>query len=217
MGTLSSAEKLHAAAAKKAKEAAAKRLAAQKKRDLDRETQLNKARFITSYIRDEAQKARKMKIVNPIAGSLVKAKKEMKALKARHAADVRAVQLATAFSAEEAEKNGGQKTADGTAADAKLRAADLNVTQSMALSHLSKHEFLDAEAYFHKQKRIYASLQAKLKAKRAGIVKKVIKKAKVKAPKVWDARVKQIKLQLKHRASAHKKAPKREPKTVHAM
>jgi len=210
-------QKMRAEAAKKSKARALKNMKARKKRDQENETKLNRQRFIDNYVRKAKADVMSMKIVNPLAGAVKKANLEVKASRSQHEKDVKATSKAAYAAAHVAAGNtGGQKAHRGKKTGGNengQRVADLKLTQQTTLAHMSKMEAIDAESVLNKQRRLFTSLQSKLKRHREKLAKKAIQKAKLKAPMVWNDTVKKIKAEVKAGKRPHPTAPKKKKPT----
>merc|ERR1711924_400494 len=113
----------------------------------------------------------KMKIVNPVAGAVARAERTVKSAKRAHQYDVKQASTAARNAALVADGH-AVGSAAGSATMSPQRQADLKLQQEIVMSHMSKTEVMDAQNQLNKQRRLYTSLQAKLKGKRKALAKK---------------------------------------------
>merc|ERR1712196_274675 len=213
---LAAHEKLRREAARKAAVRAKAALKARHLSSAANETRLNRQRFIKNYVRKAKADVMSMKIVNPLAGSVKKAARELNARRSAHEKDQKQATkdaYAAAHAAGGGAKNAhaphdahnlsiqktkkGKKKAKAAQGANNLRKADLTLSQQIALTHVSKMEVIDAESTYNKQKRLYSALQTKLRRHRKKLADKAVKKAKLEAPKVWADDVRKMKANAK--------------------
>jgi len=218
---LEQSEEARAQEAKEEDKRALQNLKSQKKADLQDETRLNEARFVMNFVKKAKADVMKMKIINPVAGAIEHAKREIEMAEIEHQKDVAhagtaahaAAVAATKFDA--AAKIAVNGTMKPTAAGSALRMADIQFHQALALAHLSKMEVLDAQGDLRKHQRTFDDLQARMQDKQKKLVIAAEAKAKEEAPKIWTDKLKEMKekVKAKNEQAAEKQAEQADKQT----
>jgi hypothetical protein len=149
-----------------------------KTREMDAadETRLNEAKFIMDYVKKAQADAERMKIVNPVAGAIEAAKRQVEMAQVQNRVDVSKAQHAAAASSALIAKHGSP---------GQIRHTNKVYHQMQALSHLSRMDVYDARDKLSAHKRTFNALQARLEAKKAKMIKQAVKKAEKEGLKVW--------------------------------
>jgi len=204
---LESSEEARAEEAKAEDERALVKLKSQKQADLEDETRLNEARYVMNYVKKQKADIMKMKLVNPVAGAIEKAKRDIEmadiehekdkaeASKAAHAAAVAAMK----FHAVKFREGVNTTNSSGSASGSALRLADLRFHQEVAVAHLSQMELLDAQGNLRKQERTFNNIEARLQDKQKKMMIAAEAKAKEEGPKMWAEKLSEMKEKVKEK------------------
>jgi len=201
---LEKSEEARATEAKVEEVNADKTLKKRKDQDLKDETRLNEARFVANYVKKAKADVMNMKIVNPVAETIKKAKLEVEQAQIEHMKDIatshdaarKSAQAASAFDlSADMSPNATEK------ASMALRLADVRFQQEVSMAHLSKVEIYDASSALTKNEQLYNALQGRMEAKRKKLAKLAEAKAKEEAPKKWDEKLKEMKQKVQEKAA----------------